>query len=43
MRDTDLALLVDALWGVGAEAISVNGQRLTVLSAFRNVGQPPFT
>lgn len=38
VRDTDLALLADALWGVGAEAISVNGERLTVLSAFRNVG-----
>ncbi|MGC4112008.1 MAG: DUF881 domain-containing protein [Nocardioides sp.] len=38
VRDSDLALLTDALWGAGAEAISVNGQRLTVLSAFRNVG-----
>jgi len=38
IRDSDLALLTDALWAAGAEAISVNGQRLTVLSAFRNVG-----
>jgi uncharacterized protein YlxW (UPF0749 family) len=38
VRDSDLALLADALWASGAEAISVNGQRLTVLSAFRNVG-----
>jgi uncharacterized protein YlxW (UPF0749 family) len=38
VRDSDLALLTDALWASGAEAISVNGQRLTVLSAFRNVG-----
>lgn len=38
VRDSDLAMLTDALWGVGAEAISVNGQRLTVRSAFRNVG-----
>jgi uncharacterized protein YlxW (UPF0749 family) len=38
VRDSDLALLTDALWAAGAEAISVNGQRLTVLSAFRNVG-----
>jgi uncharacterized protein YlxW (UPF0749 family) len=38
VRDSDLALLADALWGVGAEAISVNGQRLTVRSGFRNVG-----
>jgi uncharacterized protein YlxW (UPF0749 family) len=37
-RDSDLALLTDALWAAGAEAISVNGERLTVLSAFRNVG-----
>lgn len=38
VRDSDLALLADALWSAGAEAISVNGERLTVLSAFRNVG-----
>lgn len=38
VRDSDLALLTDALWSVGAEAISVNGERLTVLSSFRNVG-----
>ncbi len=37
VRDTDLADLVNALWAVGAEAISVNGERLTVLSAIRNV------
>lgn len=38
VRDSDLTLLTDALWATGAEAISVNGRRLTVLSAFRNVG-----
>jgi uncharacterized protein YlxW (UPF0749 family) len=38
VRDSDLALLTDALWAAGAEAISVNDVRLTVLSAFRNVG-----
>jgi uncharacterized protein YlxW (UPF0749 family) len=38
VRDSDLTLLTDALWAAGAEAISVNGRRLTVLSAFRNVG-----
>jgi uncharacterized protein YlxW (UPF0749 family) len=38
VRDSDLTLLTDALWSAGAEAISVNGHRLTVLSAFRNVG-----
>lgn len=38
VRDSDLALLVDALWGAGAEGIAVDGHRLTALSAFRNVG-----
>ena len=38
VRDSDLTLLTDALWASGAEAISVNGQRLTALGAFRNVG-----
>jgi uncharacterized protein YlxW (UPF0749 family) len=38
VRDSDLTLLTDALWAAGAEAISVNGERLTVLSSFRNVG-----
>src|SRR4051794_5521473 len=38
VRDSDLTLLTDALWAAGAEAISVNGERLTALSAFRNVG-----
>jgi uncharacterized protein YlxW (UPF0749 family) len=38
IRDSDLTLLTDALWAAGAEAIAVNGERLTVLSAFRNVG-----
>lgn len=33
VRHTDLALLVDALWGVGAEGIMINDQRLTPLSA----------
>jgi uncharacterized protein YlxW (UPF0749 family) len=38
VRGSDLTLLTDALWASGAEAISVNGHRLTVLSAFSNVG-----
>ena len=38
VRDSDLTLLTDALWSVGAEAISVNGLRLNQLGAFRNVG-----
>ena len=38
VRDEDLALLVDGLWNAGAEAIAINGQRLTTLSAIRNSG-----
>jgi uncharacterized protein YlxW (UPF0749 family) len=36
--DEDLQKLVNALWASGAEAISVNGQRLTNLSAIRFAG-----
>jgi uncharacterized protein YlxW (UPF0749 family) len=36
VKDEDLALLVDGLWGAGAEAIAINGQRLTARSAIRN-------
>lgn len=36
--DTDLQKLVNGLWQAGAEAISINGQRLTVLSAIRHAG-----
>lgn len=36
--DEDLALLVDGLWAAGAEAISINGHRLTALSAIRTTG-----
>ncbi len=38
IRDTDLQLLVNGLWQAGAEAISINGQRLTVRSAIENSG-----
>lgn len=38
VRDEDLALLVAGLWRAGAEAIAINNQRLTVLSAIRNTG-----
>ena len=38
VRDEDLALLVNGLWEAGAEAISVNGKRLTARSALRNSG-----
>lgn len=40
LRDSDLALLADALWAAGAEAIAINGQRLTAVSAIRNSGTP---
>lgn len=38
VRDEDLALLVNGLWRAGAEAISINGKRLTARSAIRNSG-----
>lgn len=38
VRDEDLVLLVDGLWAAGAEAISINGQRLTVLTSIQNSG-----
>lgn len=38
VRDWHLRLLVDGLWNAGAEAIAVNGQRLTARSAIRNSG-----
>lgn len=37
--DEDLQKLVNALWASGAEAISINGQRLSNLSAIRSAGQ----
>jgi uncharacterized protein YlxW (UPF0749 family) len=36
--DIDLQKLVNGLWRGGAEAISINGERLTVLSAIRHAG-----
>lgn len=38
VRDRDLRPLVDGLWNAGAEAISINGQRLTARSPIRNSG-----
>ena len=38
VRDEDLALLVDGFWRAGAEALAINGQRLTALSPIRNEG-----
>jgi len=36
--DQDLQKLVNSLWQVGAEAISINGQRMTSLTAIRQGG-----
>ncbi|MFE6053746.1 DUF881 domain-containing protein [Kitasatospora sp. NPDC056446] len=53
LRDRDLQLVVNGLWGSGAEAVSINGQRMTALSAIRAAGEavlvdnrplvPPYT
>jgi uncharacterized protein YlxW (UPF0749 family) len=39
VKDTDLQLAANALWSAGAEAIAVNGQRLTATSTIRQAGQ----
>lgn len=39
VQDLDLQVLVNGLWASGAEAITVNGVRLTSLSAIRTAGQ----
>ncbi|WP_324605658.1 DUF881 domain-containing protein [Streptomyces sp. NRRL S-350] len=39
LRDHDLQLVVNGLWGSGAEAVAINGQRLTALSAIRAAGE----
>lgn len=38
VQDRDLQQLVNGLWQVGAEAISINGQRITSLTAIRTAG-----
>ena len=38
VRATDLRVLVNGLWQAGAEAIAINGRRLTSLSAIVNSG-----
>ncbi|GAA1989904.1 DUF881 domain-containing protein [Kitasatospora viridis] len=53
LRDRDLQLVVNGLWEAGAEAVSINGQRLTALSPIRAAGDailvdnrplvPPYT
>jgi uncharacterized protein YlxW (UPF0749 family) len=37
--DADLQVVVNGFWAAGAEAISINGERLTALSAIRSAGQ----
>ena len=39
ISDRNLQDLVNALWAAGAEAIDVNGQRLTALTAIRSAGE----
>lgn len=51
--DRDIQLLVDALWTAGADAVAVDGQRITSLTAIRSAGEailvnyrpinPPYT
>ncbi|WP_445525626.1 DUF881 domain-containing protein [Streptomyces cyslabdanicus] len=38
VRDRDMQRVVNGLWQSGAEAVSINGQRLTALSAIRAAG-----
>lgn len=38
VQDVDLQIVTNGLWAAGAEAIAVNGERLTALSAIRSVG-----
>jgi uncharacterized protein YlxW (UPF0749 family) len=38
VRDRDLQVVVNGLWDAGADAIAVNGQRLTALSSIREAG-----
>lgn len=39
VQDIDLQILSNGLWSAGAEAIAINGQRLTALSAIRSAGE----
>ncbi|MFE5393788.1 DUF881 domain-containing protein [Streptomyces sp. NPDC056568] len=53
VRDRDMQRVVNGLWESGADAVSINGQRLTALSAIRAAGDailvdnrplvPPYT
>ncbi|MDC5695666.1 DUF881 domain-containing protein [Intrasporangium calvum] len=39
VTSSDLQIIVNGLWGVGAEAIAINGHRLTSTAAIRFAGQ----
>ena len=39
VSDRDLQDVVNGLWAAGAEAVAVNGQRLTALTAIRSAGE----
>jgi uncharacterized protein YlxW (UPF0749 family) len=39
VRDSDVQLVVNALWAAGAEAVSVNGERLGPTSTIRTAGE----
>jgi uncharacterized protein YlxW (UPF0749 family) len=39
VTDRDLQTIVNEVWAAGAEAVAVNGQRLTSLSAIRSAGE----
>lgn len=39
ISDTDLQLLVNALWGAGAEAIAINGNRIVATTSIRAAGE----
>ncbi len=38
VQDVDLQVVVNGLWAAGAEAVAINGQRLTALTAIRSAG-----
>jgi uncharacterized protein YlxW (UPF0749 family) len=38
VQDVDLQVVVNGLWAAGAEAVAVNGQRLTAMTAIRSAG-----
>ncbi len=39
VKDSDLQLATNALWSLGAEAIAINGKRLTATSTIRQAGE----